>query len=140
MINSKDVIRMLVPYPDISSGLALNAHMYICKDSIHPQYSYVKCVSFKPYMLTKNPHKHFIDEFPDLSRNPFLRQTRIDCDKLFITSSVQYADCMKTTTRPDICDELFSSVDTELMADGYIPISLNETELVSLNSGITFCI
>lgn len=105
MISPKDVITMRIPYPSIQDGLALAAHMYICRDKSGHHCEFVKCQTLKPKMLTSNLVRHFIDEAPDLTRNPFQKMTRIDCDKLFITESVKFDLRMRTSSRPDISDE-----------------------------------
>ncbi len=138
MINSRDVIRMKVPFPNTSSQLAMQAHMYICKDSAHPSYGFIKCQTLKPYMLIRPVISHYVDEPADLSRNPFKHTSRIDCDKLFITNSVSYQDSMKTISRPDVCYDLFAKVIKELMADGYRSVTICEHELVRINSRISF--
>lgn len=56
--------------------------------------------------------------------------TRIDCDKRFYTSGVVYDDRLLTTSRPDICEELFVEINENLVEED---IPLNEEELVSLN-------
>lgn len=136
MINPKDVIRMKIPYPNISDKLAVSAHMYICKNVKDNVYEYVKCQTLKPKMLTSKILKHFVDEEADILRNPFQKATRIDCDKLFVTNSVQYDNGLKTVTRPDVCQELYDTVMKELDEDGNEEIKLNEDELISLNSMI----
>lgn len=137
MINAKDVLRMRIPYPGISSDLAVSSHMYICKTADTPVYEFVKCQSLKPYMLTNSLFNHYCDEMPDISRNPFRRPTRIDCDKLFTTEHVIYRDDLKTAARPDVCKELFDTVLTELHADGYMTVPVNEDELISINAFIS---
>lgn len=137
MINAKDVLRMRVPYPNISSRLALSSHMYICKTADAPAYEFVKCQSLKPYMLASGVFRHYCDEAPDIRRNPFEKTTRIDCDKLFVTEKVRYDDGLKTALRPDVCQELFDAVLTELNADGYVTIPINEDELADRNAFIT---
>lgn len=137
MINTRDVVRMKVPYPNMDSGLAAAAHMYICKENKGHKYEYIKCQTLKPYMLTENHMRHYCDEDADISRNPFRRTTRIDCDKLFQTRTVEYADGLKTTLRPDICLELYNDVLKELYADGYMSIDMDEIGLQDLNSLIT---
>ena len=139
MINERNVIRMKFPYPSVSSRLAVQAHMYICKSAEQPRFSFVKCQTLKPYKLINNPLKHFIDEPADLARNPFERTTRIDCDKLFITENVRYDDALIATRRSDVCQELFDNVLAELEQDGWEDISIeNEQELAQLNPLITF--
>lgn len=133
MINQKTVIRMKVPYPSTTDGMAMASHMYICRAHSGTTYEYIKCQTLKPYMLIDNPMRHYHDEAPNLSRNPFTRTTRIDCDKIFSTYTVVYDDRLKTTSRPDVCDDLFNKVENELVTDGFHNINVNETELKSIN-------
>ncbi len=137
LIKERDVIRMKVPYPSISAKLAVSAHMYICNTSQTPQYSFIKCQTLKPYMLYSGKIKHYCDEVPDAMRNPFQNPTRIDCDKLFSTKSVEYHDMMKTTIRKDVCVELYDAVLRELKSDGYTDIHIEEDELIKLNPLLT---
>ena len=133
MIRERNVIRMKVPYPSVQGGLAVSAHMYICKEISEQSCSFIKCQSLKPQMLISGKFKHYCDEQPDISRNPFRRATRIDCDKLFFTQNVEYDDGLKTSGRDDVCEELFNKVTAELKADGYESINIDEDTLVSLN-------
>lgn len=137
MIDTKDVVRMKIPYPDISADLAVSSHMYICKSVKGSSYEYVKCQTLKPKMLAGKLLKHYVDEEADQSRNPFQRTTRIDCDKVFTTKSVQYDSRLKTTSRPDVCQELFDLVMDELVADGYTVIKMDEDALTRINPMIT---
>lgn len=137
MISEKDVVRMKVPYPSISDGLALSSHMYICKTVNSTIREFVKCQTLKPYMLTNNTMQHYCDEQPDITRNPFRRVTRIDCDKLFATSSVRYDLGLRTDSRTDVCQALYDVVVKELEEDGYTRVGVNETELMSINPLIT---
>ena len=122
-----------MPFPDISSTLAVSAHMYICQNAESSNYQFVKCQTLKPYMLTQNIMRHYWDETPDINRNPFQRDTRIDCDKTFSTSSVSYDDSLKTTVRPDVCEDVMSHINAELTADGYTRNAINEVDLINLN-------
>lgn len=124
---------MKVPYPSITDGMAMSSHMYICNKSSGTNYEYIKCQTLKPYMLINNPMLNYHDEQPDITRNPFTRPTRIDCDKLFITTTLHYDDRLKTSNRPDVCDDLFNSVEMKLLEDGYSCIYINEIELRTLN-------
>ena len=133
MINSKDVIRMKIPYPSINSNMAVSAHMYICRNRSELNYEYIKCQTLKPYMLINSPMTNYHDESPDITRNPFTKKTRIDCDKLFLTSNVSYDIRLKATTRPDVSDDLFNVVQQKL-SNGYSEVVINECELKSLNT------
>ena len=135
MIRERNVLRMKIPFPSISCELACSPHMYICIKSASPDYKFVKCQTLKPYMLTKGTMKHYCDEKPDIARNPFNKTTRIDCDKVFCTSGVEYDDKLLTTSRPDICEELFSAIQKRLT--DYEEIYLKEYELLSLNMFIS---
>lgn len=136
MINQKDVIRMKVPFPTINDNLAVKSHMYICRTHKSYYHEFVKCQTLKPYMLFNNPMKHFVDEPADINRNPFVHATRIDCDKVFATYNVTYADILKTTLRSNISNDVFELIEHELLADGFIRINISENDLKSLNSFI----
>ena len=89
-------------------------------------------------MLIENPIKHFIDEPVDLARNPFTRTTRIDCDKLFATESVNYSEKLIASRRCDVCQELYNKVVSELEKDGWDDVSIgDEQKLIELNPLIT---
>lgn len=124
---------MKVPYPTISDKLALQSHMYICRSSGTSYCEFIKSQTLKPYMLFNSNITHYWDEKPDITRNPFTRTTRIDCDKTFKTYTVTYDDALKTTVRPDVCEDVFNSVENELVSDGYIEIDVPEGDLKRLN-------
>lgn len=137
MISERAVIRMKVPYPSISGALAVQSHMYICETAEHPRYHFVKCQTLKPFMLNCNVIKHYCDEVPDMSRNPFKAPTRIDCDKLFITKTVNYDDALKTFPRQNVCVDLFYDLRLKLAEGGYLTIPIPENELLKINPLIT---
>ena len=128
---------MRIPFLNVQAQLALQSHMYICMQDTHPDYGFVKCQTLKPYMLNNAAFIHYVDEPANIGRNPFVKATRIDCDKLFASNSVEFNDSMKTTSRPDICQKLYDEVSKELSADGYTTILLNVDELLLLNSLIS---
>lgn len=137
MIKEQDVIRMKVPFPSVDSKLAMNAHMYICGKDTAPHYGFIKCQTLKPYMLNKRIIAHYVDEVADATRNPFNRTSRIDCDKLFVSYAVHYDDRLKTTTRPDICGELYGKVKQTLTSHDYQTVAMDEEKLVALNALIS---
>ncbi|WP_311078317.1 hypothetical protein [Paenibacillus polymyxa] len=110
MINKKDVVRMLVPFPNIDSQLALDTHMYICLEEGN-QKEFIKCQKFKPtHLISSKPPFNTIVENPDITKNPFNLKTTIDCDKSFIVSNVQVDTRLLTTHRRDVCHELFEDI------------------------------
>lgn len=137
LINRKDVIRIKMPFPDISSVLAVNSHMYICCFNKENQVGFVKCQTLKPYMITDSPMKHYWDEEPDIQRNPFMHTTRIDCDKEFVTRDVQFDDRLKTTTRTDVCEDTMKHVEGELECDGYMTNNVQADDLLEINGLVT---
>lgn len=133
MIREKDVVRLRVPFPDISSDLAVQSHMYICYDNTSGKKQLVKCQTFKlSNILGKNAVSHYVREVPDAFRNPFNRPTLIDCDKLF-SVEVTIPVALLTTSRRDVCGPLFASVCDELLADGYSLHEIDVRELKSIN-------
>lgn len=133
MIERRDVVRLKVPFPDISSGLAVRSHMYICRQVENSVHSFVKCQSLKPWMLTSSIFQHYWDEQPDISRNPFQHETRIDCDKEFFTTGIQYDDALKTISRPDVCEDVMREVERELFCDGFDETQIDEAALLQIN-------
>lgn len=133
MIKRKDVIRIKMPFPNISSDLATVPHMYICRQVEGTTHRFVKCQTLKPHMLGASPMRHYWDEQPDVSRNPFSHMTRIDCDKEFITTGVRYHEALRTTARTDVSDDVIREVERELFCDGYTTYHIDETSLLQLN-------
>lgn len=137
MIREKDVVRMKVPFPSISSELAKVSHMYVCKSSGFGTYEYIKCQTYNPLIEVRHKLKHYYVENVDIARNPFSHKTLIDCDKLFYLTGVLMDDGMKTTVRSNVCDELFQNILTELNADGYRRIVLDSVACTELNDLVT---
>lgn len=73
-------------------------------------------------------------EAANITRNPFLRTTRINCDKAFITCNTIYNDKSKTTARPDVSEDVFIDTENELQTDGYLIVKVLEDKLRVLNS------
>ncbi|MDC4181933.1 hypothetical protein [Mycoplasma bradburyae] len=139
MINLKDVITIKIPYPDLENDLALTAHMYICiKRNINTLY-FVQCQRVKLYMKKSNYKdiKNFIDEEPNIQRNPFKFETRINCDKLFFTKSSRYDNALKTN--PGISNELYESIMDKLNnnQNDIEEIHLDEEKLWEINKRFT---
>ncbi len=134
MIEARDVIRMRVPFPGIDSRLARQSHMYICQIKKANTHGFLKCQTLKPYMLGKqNPMKNFHDEEADVNRNPFVRTTRIDCDRVFSTKAIEYSEKMRTTNRKDICIDLFQILQNKIVNITPNSIQVNEDELLRIN-------
>ena len=133
MINSKDIIRMRMPFSNINSKLAVNSHMYVCYHYQINDYKLVKCQTFKNRFYNLN---HKIIESEDINRNPFKHKTLIDCDKLFKLNEIIIPESLLTTTRRDICDDLFSKIDVELKTDGYETKGMDRVMVKSVNPAV----
>lgn len=88
-------------------------------------------------MLINSPIKNYHDEIPNKTRNPFEKITRIDCDKVFKSYNSQYSDCLKTSLRPDVSDELFFILENKLANNKYTIINIDENNLKLINKYIT---
>ncbi len=133
MINSKDVIRLKMPFPNINSRLAVNSHMYVCYTHVTNNYGLVKCQTFKNRFYNL---QHRIIESKDPTRNPFNHKTLIDCDKLFKLNEIIIPDSLLTITRRNICNELYSKIDSELKMDGYETKVMDSAMVKSVNPDV----
>lgn len=131
MIERKNVIRMYAEIPEVSSQLAVRAHMYICYDHLDSSYTFIKCQTNKPGYLG-NVIQHGFVEKPDPSRNPFKNDTLVDCEKKFHSDHVKYDDAMITTGRSDVCDDVMTKIDENLPEKVTI-IELDADRQVALN-------
>lgn len=134
MIKKQDVVRLLVPFPDINSGLASARHMYICHKVVESETDLIKCQSYKnKYFITKKL-KHKVIEAANIQRNPFNHTSLIDCDKLFRFENVCIPEKLLTKNRRDVCSDLFNNVENELLADGYSTPDVSPKKLIAINS------
>ena len=137
LIKAKDVVRLRIPYPDINSTLAQQAHMYICYNKGNDTKEFVKCQTFKNKMLINNTVRNFIKENPDPNRNPFKRTTLIDCDKLFLVDGVRIDLSLRTCPISCICESLYRDVSTRVMIDGCCIEKLDIAQLLCVNPMIS---
>ncbi|WP_072536150.1 hypothetical protein [Lactiplantibacillus plantarum] len=133
MIKESDVVSLFVPFPNTDANLALNAHMYICHKVVEGETDLIKCQTFKNKYFIQNEVKHKVVEDPDINRNPFIRKSLIDCDKLFQFIGVYIPEALLAKRRRDVCPGLFRDVETELSAEGYTVPEVNLRELVDIN-------
>ncbi len=128
---------MLLPFPNISSQLALDTHMYICIEEGSNK-EFIKCQKFKPtHLISTMAPINTIIENSDILRNPFNLKTTIDCDKSFIINNVRMDTRLLTTNRSDICPELFVDVKTKTDHPQFITETINSDDLCHINRLIT---
>lgn len=135
MIKERDVVRLKVAFPDISSTLALQKHMYICIQKEQNRKQLVKCQTYKPleHGDKAKPPFRYIVERKNPTRNPFDKpQTLIDLDKLFVVSGLSLPLSCLTTNRRDVCKDLFKSIKEQLTSTT-TKESLTKGSLKSLN-------
>ncbi|MGH1286529.1 hypothetical protein [Bacillus toyonensis] len=134
MISVKDVVRMKIPFPNISSTLARQAHMYICLQD-GAEKLMVKCQTQKPkHLITNRPPFRYISETPDISRNPFTATTLIDCDKAFSVDNVSIDVQLLATNRRDICDTLLTIINHEIAHPECGNEIIDANDLINLNN------
>lgn len=111
----------------------MNAHMYICLRR-GAEKTMVKCQTMRPTFLSSPncPKEHIIEPI-DINRNPFARETLIDCDKTFSINGVEMDLSLLTTSRKDICDPLFSAINRKLQHQRLQNHVINNTDLLALN-------
>lgn len=138
MINTKDVVKLKIPFPDISSELAQLAHMYICYQKNQSSKLMVKCQSFKRSLFVNDACviKNGINEMPDPSRNPFVKPTIIDCDKLFEFHNVIMPLNLRTSIRTDICQELYDNVDGVIRDNGCVKYTIDKSLLLCVDKKV----
>ena len=136
MIEKKDVIRMRIPYPNINSDLAKNAHMYICLEN-HPK-KFLKCQTSNRHALSKkNPPYQFVKADANINHTPFKRATLIDCDKSFVVNKdIIINEDLLTTRRRDISGKLFDQLKEKINHNDFREVVLDAKTVMQLNSGI----
>jgi hypothetical protein len=99
--------------------------MYICAEKVSNTKRLVKCQSYKFGVigLTRN----YLIVLPDISENPFLKATLIDCGKLFVTKARIPLSSLHAK-RPDVSEKLHAEIKHRLKADPPLRIDFNPAE------------
>lgn len=135
MIEPRDVVTIRIPFPDMTSGLASAAHMYICNEKSASNKDLVKCQTATNKMLINGTVKNYIMEKSNPDRNPFKKLTLIDCDKIFRVKNVRIDLSLLTFPRY-ICKDLHKKVNLKLEGAPSV-YELNKEELKVLNERIS---
>jgi len=129
LIEEKDVVTMRIPFPYIDSRLAVSTHMYVCMENDNG-IRFVKSQTKKPYHLKENSEPLYrVVEDANLERNPFKKKSLIDCDKMFVVKGISIHTDLLTTSRKDVCQDLFSQI-TRALSHDKLSIHLLEKELL----------
>lgn len=124
---------MKLPFPNISSALAVSAHMYICENVVGNDYCFIKCQSFKNMYYYLH---HYLVEKPNILRNPFLHTSLIDCDKRFNLKHVLISEDILTKSRRDVSPQLFQEIKNEIDDEACIDNEIDRIKLNKLNRKI----
>lgn len=116
-----------MPFPNVHSGLAVKAHMYIARGN---KYDLIKAQTFKASVVARVDN--YLIERPNIDRNPFIRPTLIDLDKMFCLRGIELLDSLKTSLRPNVCLELSQRIDRNLSKHDSLNIPVDN--FLSLNS------
>ncbi|MBU5272851.1 hypothetical protein ACN9UU_08365 [Staphylococcus caprae] len=135
MINIRDVVKIKMPFPNISSALACRAHMYICCDNSDFD-KVIKVQTFKPFLLTRI--ENYLDSDYYIGEHPFKDKSLIDLDKCFniekgkLTKKLKVAnnngqiserfhsDIMSNTTNLFFCNDIHINTEELVSVDDYI--------------------
>ena len=137
MIKKRDVIRMLLPFPNLSSTLARKPHMYVCLESEHPK-RFITCQSIKPYLMEPDmPPYQFIEVMPDIRHSPFIKPTLLNCDTNFsVDNEIVINRVLLTTKRRDISEELFGKLEENINHNKFREIVIDAKVVTQLNEKI----
>lgn len=135
MINLRDVVKIKMPFPDISSELAVTPHMYICCENSGFD-KVVKVQTFKTLLLTKV--NNYLDSDQYVNEHPFNNRSLVDLDKCFniekgkLTEKLKVAnnngqiserfhnDIMTNTTNLSTCKVILINTDELISVDRFI--------------------
>jgi hypothetical protein len=121
-----------MPFPDIHSGLATKAHMYICY-SPGKEKKLLKVQTMKPMHVANMPCKNYIIEKADGNRNPFERKSIIDLDKHFHLSNIVIDNSL--LARRNICEDIFTMISKQTNELRLCPPHVfSHEDLLKLNS------
>lgn len=133
MTKVKDIFRVKLPFPDISSNLATRAHMYLCIQAGKDK-KILSCQTKKPLLLrTDKPPYRYVDCKADIEKNPFKRDTLIACDYCFELKGIHVDSSLLTSPRRDMCPEMYSEVLNKISSSTFSSRVLDEDLLLSLN-------
>lgn len=128
---------MRIPFPEIDSKLARDAHMYICLENEQPK-KFLKCQSaYKHLKDVKKPPYQFVEVAPNIKHNPFRRPTLVDCDKSFVMNhEIVISEKLLTTRRRDISEAFFGKLKEKIKHKDFKEVVLDAKVIVQLNDEI----
>ncbi|MTB56610.1 hypothetical protein [Streptococcus uberis] len=135
MISEKQVIKVLMPFPNDVSGLALIKHYYICNKNNSNNKLLFKCQTQKANLIGKIGIKKFREQYFPIQAStivPFEHQTVVDKKQLF--SLLNTTISRSYLTNRDIPDSIYNNIVKEILTDGSPKtIEINKVDFIRLN-------
>ena len=129
MIREKDVVTLRMPYPNVSSNLAVLSHMYICKKPGKIK-KLLKIQTIKNRHKTKGyPCLNFYELKAVDQNNPCNRDSFVDLDKNFILEHVNIP--LKLKTKKELHKESFLEILERIRT--IEDVNINTKEFLSIN-------
>lgn len=139
MISERDVIKVCMPFPNDTSGLALLKHYYICNQNNNNNKLLFKCQTQKPNMITKYGRDGFREKFYPIRSNslvPFRQDTVVDKEQVFNLQNTTVPLIYLSQEKPsNIPISIYGNVVREI--SGPRSININKAKFVTLNPGCT---
>ena len=138
MIKERDVIEVLMPFPNISSGLATWKHYYICNKNQSSNKVFFKCQSQKPSFITNNSVRDFRKTFYTIRVSPtvpFKKSTVIDKEVLLmLNSTIVPLEYLSRSKPSNIPSGIYQGIVDEILVKGQPKyITVNRDEFIELN-------
>lgn len=132
MIKPQDVITAYIPFPDVSSELAVRSHMYICKEPGRDK-EILKIQSLKPRHFFEMPCEKYERLSANDNDNPCKKDSIVDLDKTFKLFDV----CIPETklAKRNIGDFTYNKIQEKLPTK--IFKELDDYQFLDLNHGCT---
>ena len=140
MISKKDVIKVLMPLPDVNSDLALIRHYYICHSNVQNNKILFKCQTHKATMIAKcGGNKKFRESYFLIragDKVPFVRNTVVDKKKIFKLNNTMIPKLYLSPEKPsDIPEQIYENIVKEIITDSKPAIrTINKEKFIKLNT------
>ncbi|BAK95117.1 hypothetical protein [Tetragenococcus halophilus] len=136
MTKVKDIVTMKIPFPKLSSNLAVKSHMYLCiKHGENKRF--LSCQTKKPLLLRSDePPFHFVDVGVNKSECPFVRDTLIACDYYFQLSNIHINPSL--LAQKGVSSNIYSKVDAEIKHPNFKEQKISVNNLLKINPELTF--
>ena len=140
MISEKDVIKILMPFPDINSDLALIKHYYICHSNVQNNKVLFKCQTHKATMIAKcGGNKKFREHYYLIragNQVPFVRNTVVDKKQIFALNDTMIPKKYLSPEKPsNIPGQIYADVVKEIITDSNPTIrTINKEKFLELNT------